>query len=135
MTRDIRILLGLGLSLAFIVITIARAERQPAPHDSRTIQGVVFDDANRNQIRDRTEAGLEGVVVSDQISVTATAANVPVSVSFSATGTIGSMVAAATTCWMAVRVPIACLEASEMTDIVSITLQTGSSRPRERART
>jgi predicted MPP superfamily phosphohydrolase len=81
MTRDIRILLSIGLSLTSCsIITWARAtpeaaQRYAPPDGQRTIQGVVFEDANRNRIRDPTEAGLEGVVVSDQISVTATASN------------------------------------------------------------
>jgi hypothetical protein len=62
MMRAIRLLLALGASLAL-----------GQPDAQRTLQGIVFDDANRNQVRDKTEAGLEGMVVSDQYSVAATA--------------------------------------------------------------
>jgi hypothetical protein len=79
MTRDIRILFGISLSLAFCsLITWAgpeAAQRYTPPDGQRTVQGVVFEDANRNQIREPTEAGLEGVAVSDQFSVTATASD------------------------------------------------------------
>jgi hypothetical protein len=57
---DIRILLAIGLF----------ALAQPAP---RAIHGIVYDDANRNQTREPNEAGLQGIVVSDQFSVATTA--------------------------------------------------------------
>jgi Calcineurin-like phosphoesterase/N terminal of Calcineurin-like phosphoesterase len=63
MTIHLRALLALGLFTLF----------QPAKEPSRTIQGIVYDDANRNQTRDPNEAGLSGIVVSDQFSVATTA--------------------------------------------------------------
>jgi Icc protein len=67
MTAKTRIALT---ALALISCTIGgSAARQP----SRTIQGVVFDDANGNWKRDQSERGLPGVAVSDQFSVTSTA--------------------------------------------------------------
>jgi predicted MPP superfamily phosphohydrolase len=77
MTRAIRTPLLVGLPLALSsVIAIAPTGRDVAQRDAqRTIEGVVFDDANRNHIRDQTETGLEGVVVSDQFSVATTGSN------------------------------------------------------------
>jgi predicted MPP superfamily phosphohydrolase len=74
MPWNVRILLGFVLLLASSIVASTHAARQPAPSDGpRTIQGVVFDDANRNQTRDPAEAGLSGIVVSDQFSVATTA--------------------------------------------------------------
>jgi Calcineurin-like phosphoesterase/N terminal of Calcineurin-like phosphoesterase len=63
MTIHLRTLLALGLF----------ALSQTAKEAPRTIQGVVYDDANRNQTRDPNEAGLSGIVVSDQFAVATTA--------------------------------------------------------------
>jgi predicted MPP superfamily phosphohydrolase len=68
-----RILPAVVLFLACSIASSTHAARQPAPGGGpRTIQGVVFDDANRNQARDPGEAGLAGIVVSDQFSVATT---------------------------------------------------------------
>jgi predicted MPP superfamily phosphohydrolase len=77
MGSHFRILVGAVLSLiACGIITAASAGSETAQAVStRTIQGVVFDDANRNQIREPSEAGLEGIVVSDQFSVARTGSN------------------------------------------------------------
>jgi Calcineurin-like phosphoesterase len=76
MPWHLRILPAVVLFLASSIASSTQAARQPAPGDGpRTIEGVVFDDANRNGIRDQNEPGLESVVVSDQFSVTSTASN------------------------------------------------------------
>ena len=59
MTADRRIALT---ALALISYAIAGSAARQAPG---AVQGVVFDDANGNQKRDRNEPGLPGVVVSD----------------------------------------------------------------------
>jgi predicted MPP superfamily phosphohydrolase len=69
MTANTRLALT---ALALIFYAIAGPAARQAP---RTIHGVVFDDANRNQKRDAGEPGLPGVVVSDQFSVASTGAD------------------------------------------------------------
>ncbi len=48
---------------------------QPAQDKARTIQGIVYFDANGNQTREPSEAGLSGIVVSDQFSAATTGSN------------------------------------------------------------
>ncbi len=57
--------------LSLLVVASTTAAQPPL----RQIRGVVFDDRNHNQRRDPGEPGRGGVVVSDQYSVTTTAAD------------------------------------------------------------
>ena len=55
--------------LASTLLSLLAASPLPAP---RTIHGVVFNDANRNGVRDAGERPLAGVVVSNQLDVVTT---------------------------------------------------------------
>jgi hypothetical protein len=60
------------IAIAFLLfVATTTAVAQPA----RSIRGVVFDDRNHNERRDPGEPGRGGVVVSDQYSVTTSAAD------------------------------------------------------------
>jgi predicted MPP superfamily phosphohydrolase len=66
----------LRIAVVFTTLTTAGAAALvPQNAAPPTIHGMVFHDINGNRVRDGNEPGLQGVVVSDQQSVTATAAD------------------------------------------------------------
>src|SRR5712671_5318835 len=61
-----------GLLLAFLMTPTATPAPAAGARTARQVQGVVFDDANRNGRHDSGEVGLPGLVVSDLRDVAVT---------------------------------------------------------------